>query len=557
MATAEKHLAAIYNKPGYGVVDHYTYIMCGDGDLMEGVSHEAASLAGTLGLGKTILLYDDNLISLDGPTELSFTEDVLKRFDAYHWHTQIVEDGNDLAAIGKAIEAAKAVTDKPSMIAVRTVIGYGSPKAGTNKAHGEALGPEDTKKTKENLNWPSDKTFYVPEDAAKHWLEAVEKGAKEEKEWQALFAKYEKEFPELAAQFKRTHYENKLPDGWEKSLPVFEAGGKPIATRTAGNTVMNAFGKVVPEVFGGAADLTTSTKTIFKDSANFHVDPAGRNLFFGVREFGMCAMVNGMAVHGGVIPYGSTFFNFVDYAKPAVRIAAIMKSHSIFVFTHDSIGLGEDGPTHQPIEQLMMLRATPNLIDLRPADANETAAVWKVALETKAPSFMALSRQDLPILDAAKHNVMANVAKGAYIVEQGGDTPKLLIVGTGAELWPAIEAAKRLSGEGIATRVVSMPSWRLFEQQDEAYKASIFPDHLPKLAIEAGAPLGWWKWVGRHGDVIGLDRFGASAPGTTVLEKLGFNAEGVYSRAKKLLENYERETTASSKKGSPEPVGTR
>ena len=557
MAVAEKHLAAVYNKPGFDVVDHYTYIMCGDGDLMEGVSHEAGSLAGTLGLGKAIVLYDDNLISLDGPTELSFTENVLERFDAYHWHTQIVEDGNDLAAISKAIEAAKAVKDKPSFIAVRTVIGYGSPKAGTNKAHGEPLGAEDTKKTKENLNWPADKSFWVPEDAAKHWLEAVDKGAKEEQEWNELFARYEKANPELAAQFRRTIFDQKLPDGWEKSLPVFEAGAKPVATRSAGNTVMNAFGKVVPEVFGGAADLTTSTKTIFKDSANFHVDPAGRNLFFGVREFAMCAMVNGMAVHGGVIPYGSTFFNFVDYAKPAVRIAAIMKSHSIFVFTHDSIGLGEDGPTHQPIEQLMMLRATPNLIDLRPADANETAAVWKVALETKAPSFMALSRQDLPILDAAKHNVLANVAKGAYILEQGGDTPKLLIVATGAEVWPALEAAKRLNGEGTATRVVSMPSWRLFEQQDTAYKASIFPDHLPKLAVEAGAPLGWWKWVGRHGDVIGLDRFGASAPGTTVLEKLGFNAEGVYKRAKQLLEKYQQETTASSKKGTPEPVGTR
>ena len=557
MAAAERHLAAVYNKPGFDVVDHYTYIMCGDGDLMEGVSHEAASLAGTLALGKVILLYDDNLISLDGPTELSFTEDVLKRFEAYHWHVQIVEDGNDLEAIGKAIEAAKAVTDKPSMIAVRTVIGYGSPKAGTNKAHGEPLGAEDVKKTKEKLNWPADKTFYVPEDAAKHWLEAVDKGAKEEQSWKEMFAKYEAANPELAAQFKRTHYEQKLADGWEKSLPVFEAGGKPMATRSAGNTVMNAFAKVVPEVFGGAADLTTSTKTIFKDGGNFHVDPAGRNLFFGVREFAMCAMVNGMAVHGGVIPYGSTFFNFVDYAKPALRIAAIMKSHSIFVFTHDSIGLGEDGPTHQPIEQLMMLRATPNLIDLRPADANETAGAWKVALETKAPSFMALSRQDLPILDAAKHNVLANVAKGAYIVERGGDDPKLLIVGTGAELWPALEAAKKLAGEGTQTRVVSMPSWRLFEQQDDAYKASIFPDHLPKLAVEAGSPLGWWKWVGRHGDVIGLDRFGASAPGTTVLEKLGFNAEGVYSRAKKLLENYERETTASSSKGTPEPVGSR
>jgi transketolase len=557
MATAEKHLAAIYNKPGYDVVNHYTYILCSDGDLMEGISHESASLAGTLGLGKVIALYDDNLISLDGPTELSYTENVLERFDAYHWHTQIVEDGNDLEAIGKAIEAAQAVKDKPSFIAVRTVIGYGSPKAGTNKAHGEPLGPEDTKKTKEKLNWPADKSFWVPEDAAKHWLESVEKGAKEEQAWNDLFAKYEKEYPELAKQFRRTIFDQKLPDGWEKSLPVFEAGAKPVATRSAGNTVMNAFAKVVPEVFGGAADLTASTKTIFKDSTNFHVDPAGRNLFFGVREFGMCAMVNGMAVHGGVIPYGSTFFNFVDYAKPAVRIAAIMKSHSIFVFTHDSIGLGEDGPTHQPVEQLMMLRATPNLIDLRPADANETAAAWKVALEAKAPSFFALSRQDLPILDPAKLNVMAGVAKGAYVVEKGSDAPKLQIVATGAEVWPALEAAKRLNSEGTATRVISMPSWRLFEQQSTEYKDSIFPDGLPTLAVEAGAPLGWWKWVGRHGDVIGLDRFGASAPGTTVLEKLGFSADGVYARAKKLLENYETETTASAKKGTPEPVGTR
>ena len=556
MAAAEKHLAAVYNQPDCELVDHYTYILCGDGDLMEGISHEAASLAGTLGLGKAIVLYDDNLISLDGPTELSFTEDVLKRFDAYHWHTQIVEDGNDLNAISEAIEAAKAIKDKPSFIAVRTVIGYGSPRAGTNKVHGEAMGPEDTKKTKENLGWPADKSFWVPEDAAKHWLEAVERGADDEAEWNDLFAKYEKAHLELAAQFRRTVFDQKLADGWEKSLPVFEAGGKPIATRNAGQQVMNAFEKVVPEIFGGAADLTASTKTILKDSPNFHIDPKGRNVFFGVREFGMCAMVNGMAVHGGVIPYGSTFFNFVDYAKPAVRIAAIMKSHSIFVFTHDSIALGEDGPTHQPIEQLMMLRAVPNLIDLRPADANETAASWKVALETKAPSFMALSRQDLPVLDAVKLNVLANFAKGAYIVEKGGDAPKLLIVATGAELWPALEAAQKLNGEGTATRVISMPSWRLFEQQSDAYKASIFPDHLPKLAVEAGAPLGWWKWVGRHGDVIGLERFGASAPGKTVLEKLGFGADGVYARAKKLLERYEKET-AAPKKGAPEPVGTR
>ncbi len=550
MAVAERHLAARFNKPGYEIVDHYTYVMCSDGDLMEGVSHETASLAGTLGLGKMIYLYDDNLISLDGPTELSFTEDVLKRFDAYHWHTQIVEDGNDLEAISKAIEAAKTVTDKPSMIAVRTVIGYGSPVAGTSKAHGEALGAENTKATKDKLGWPDDKSFYVPDEIAKYWLETVDRGAKFEEEWKAKFAKYKTENPELAAEFERVMYAKALPDGWAKSLPVFPADGKPVATRTAGNTVMNAFASKVPEFFGGAADLSTSTKTVIKDGGNFHLDPAGRNMYFGVREFGMCAMVNGMAVHGGVIPYGSTFFVFTDYCKPALRLAAIMKSHSIFVFTHDSIGLGEDGPTHQPIEHLMMLRAVPNLIDLRPADANETAACWKIALEAHAPSFFALSRQDLPILDAAKLNVMENVAKGAYIVEQGGESPDLLIVGTGAEVWPAIEAAKKFKDEGTNVRVISMPSWRLFEQQSEEYKDSIFPDHLPKLAVEAGSPLGWWKWVGRHGDVIGMDRFGASAPGTTVLEKFGFNAEGVYKRAKALLERNKNTGSHSPEKGT-------
>jgi transketolase len=557
MAVAERHLAARFNKPGYNIVDHYTYVLCSDGDLMEGVSHETASLAGTLGLGKMIYLYDDNLISLDGPTELSFTEDVLKRFDAYHWHTSMVEDGNDLGAISRAIEEAKKVTDKPSLIAVRTVIGYGSPLAGTNKAHGEPLGAEHTKATKKNLNWPEDKTFWVPDEAAKHWLEAVDRGANFEQEWKELFGRYEKEFPELAAEYRRVIFEQKLKDGWEKSLPTFPVDGKPVATRSAGNAVMNAFAKEVPELFGGAADLSTSTKTVIKDGGNFHKDPAGVNIYYGVREFGMCAMVNGMAVHGGVIPYGSTFFVFTDYCKPALRLAAIMKSHSIFVFTHDSIGLGEDGPTHQPIEQLMMLRAVPNLIDLRPADANETAAAWAVALEEKCPSFFALSRQDLPILDAGKLNIMQNLRKGAYVVEQGGNDPDLLIVGTGAEVWPALEAAKRLKAEGTNVRVISMPSWRLFERQSEEYQNSIFPDHLPKLAVEAGAPLGWWKWVGRHGDVIGLDRFGASAPGTTVLEKLGFNAEGVYRRAKALLDRSRQKTSSSPEKGTVEPVGAR
>jgi transketolase len=535
MAMAEKHLAAVYNRPGFDVVDHYTYGLCGDGDLMEGVSHEAASLAGTLGLGKLIFLYDDNLISLDGPTELSFTEDVLKRFEAYHWHVQIVQDGNDLEGISKAIEAAQAVKDKPSLIAVRTVIGYGSPKAGTSKAHGEALGAEAVKQTKKNLGWPEDKTFYVPEDAAKNWLQAVDRGAKVESDWNATFAKYRTAFPEQAAEFERVQ-EGRLKDGWEQSLPQFPATSKPVATRTAGNTVMNAFVKYVPELLGGAADLSTSTKTVIKDSQNFHLDPTGQNIYFGVREFGMCAMVNGMAAHGGIIPYGSTFFCFSDYAKPAIRLAALMQVHSIFVFTHDSIGLGEDGPTHQPVEQLTMLRAVPHLTDFRPADGNETSAVWGLALERKGPSFMALSRQDLPLLDPVKQRVFEGVRRGAYIVEEGGDSPDLLIVGTGAELWPAVRAAEQLQKDGIAVRVVSMPSTHIFDEQPESYKASIFPDHLPKLAIEAGATLGWWKYVGRDGDVIGLDRFGASSPGATALEKLGFGADNVVARAKALLE---------------------
>jgi transketolase len=536
MAIAEKHLAAVYNKPGYDLVDHYTYGICGDGDLMEGVSHEAASLAGTLGLGKLIFFYDDNLISLDGPTDLSFTENVEQRFDAYHWHVQKVADGNDLEAISKALENAKAVKDKPSIIAVRTIIGYGSPKQGTNKVHGEALGVEDVKATKRNLGWPEDKTFYVPEEAAKNWHTIVERGAQEEAAWNDLFAAYKKEHLELAEEFERVNA-GKLKEGWEKSLPKFAAGGKGVATRNAGQQIMNAFAKEVPELIGGAADLTASTKTILKDTANFHVDPTGRNIWFGVREFAMCAAVNGMAVHGGVIPYGSTFFTFSDYCKPALRLAALMKSHSIFVYTHDSVALGEDGPTHQPVEHLMALRAVPNLADFRPADANETVAAWRLALERKSPSFLALSRQDLPLLDPEKLDIYDGVSHGAYIVEPGAESPDLLIVATGAEVWPALKAAETLKADGIHTRVISMPSWKLFEEQSEEYKASIFPDHLPKVSVEAGATLGWWKYIGRHGVAIGLDHFGASAPGPTVLEKLGFGAESIAAKAKALVES--------------------
>ena len=543
MGIAEKHLAAIYNRPGYNVVDHYTYVMCGDGDLMEGVSHEAGSLAGTLGLGKLIYFYDDNSISLDGPTALSFTEDVTERFAAYHWHVQMVDNGNDLVAISQAIKAAQAVKDQPSLIRVRTVIGYGSPKAGTNKVHGEAMGPEATKETKRNLGWPEDKSFYVPDEAKQNWLQAVDKGKKYEQEWNDLFARYKKDYPELAAEFERTQAGN-LAAGWEKSLPVYAADAKPMATRNAGGETMDAIANAVPELIGGAADLTSSTRTIFKNSVSFHLDPAGRNIFFGVREFGMCAAVNGMAVHGGLIPFGSTFFTFSDYCKPALRLAALMNSHSLFIFTHDSIALGEDGPTHQPIEHLSMLRAVPHLTDFRPADGNETVACWRLALQRKGPAFMALSRQNLPILDPEKYKVAEGVGKGAYILQDGGTSPDVLMVAAGAEVWPVLQVAADLKKEGISARVVSMPCFRIFEEQPEAYKQQIFPDHLPKLAVEAGAPMCWWKYVGRHGDVIGLERFGASSPGPKVYEELGFSPANIMKRAKQLLERVRPAATA-------------
>jgi len=532
MAIAERHLGAIYNKPGFEIVNHHTFALCGDGDLMEGVSHEAAALAGTLGLGKLIWIYDDNLISLDGPTELSYNDDVMERFKGYHWHTQHVADGNDLEAIEKAIENAKSDTARPSIIAVRTVIGYGSPKAGTNKVHGEALGADAVAATKKFFGFPEDQSFYVPEDALANWRKAIDRGAELEARWEKEFARYAEANPELAAEFERTQKDVRKKD-WEKAIPSYPAG-KPQATRNAGGAIMNAIAEVVPELFGGAADLTASTKTIFKPGESFHVTPAGRNVFFGVREFGMCAAVNGIAAHGGLIPFGSTFFTFSDYCKPAIRLAALMKIRSLFVFTHDSIGLGEDGPTHQPVEQLMMLRAVPDLTDFRPADANETAACWRLALERKGPSFFALSRQDLPVIDPATVDVLAGVSKGAYVLQDAADA-KVVLIGTGSEVSAIVEAAKLLAADGIAVRVVSFPSWKIFDEQTAEYKASVLPVGVPKLAVEAGATLGWWKYVGLDGDVIGLDRFGASAPGPIVLEKLGFGAGNIAARAKKLV----------------------
>jgi transketolase len=532
MAMAERHLAATYNRPGFNVVDHHTFMLCGDGDLMEGLSHEAASLAGTLNLGKLIVLYDDNLISLDGPTNWSFTENVYDRFEAYGWHVQRVMDGNDLEGIEEAIVAAKAQTGKPSLIGVRTVIGYGSPKAGTNKVHGEAMGAADVAATKKFFGFPEDQNFYVPDDALANWREAVKRGAEFEAEWNKLFAGYKAAFPEQAAEFERTQ-SGALKAGWEKAVPIFTPE-KPIATRNAGQQVMNAIFDAVPELFGGAADLTSSTKTIFKNSAHFAEDPAGRNVFFGVRELGMCAAVNGMAVHGGLKPFGSTFFVFSDYAKPALRIAAIMESHSLFVFTHDSVGVGEDGPTHEPVEHLMALRAVPHMTDFRPADANETAAVWRLALERKGPAFFALTRQDVPVIDVSKRDMYASVSKGAYVLEDAANA-KVILIATGSEVSVALGAAKLLAADGIGARVVSMPSWRIFDEQAAEYRASVLPAGVPKLSVEAGATLGWWKYVGLDGDVVGIDRFGASAPGPIVMKELGFSAENVAARAKKLV----------------------
>ncbi len=532
MAIAEKHLAATYNRPDFNVVDHHTFVLCGDGDLMEGLSHEAASLAGTLGLGKLIVLYDDNLISLDGPTDWSFTENVYDRFEAYSWHVQRVRDGNDLEGIEEAIVAAKAQTGKPSLIGVRTVIGYGSPLAGTNKVHGEAMSAADAAATKKFFGFPEDQNFYVPDEALANWREAVKRGAEFEAGWNKLFAGYKTAFPEQAAEFERTQ-SGALKAGWEKAIPSFGTE-KPIATRNAGQQVMNAIFDAVPELIGGAADLTASTKTIFKNSAHFAADPAGRNVFFGVRELGMCAAVNGMAVHGGLKPFGSTFFVFSDYAKPALRIAAIMEAHSLFVFTHDSIGVGEDGPTHEPIEHLMALRAVPHMTDFRPADANETAAAWRLALERKGPAFFALTRQDVPVIDVSKRDMYASVSKGAYVLEDAANA-KVVLIATGSEVSVALGAAKLLAAEGIGARVVSMPSWKFFEEQSAEYKASVLPAGVPRLAVEAGATLGWWKYVGLDGDVVGLDRFGASAPGPIVMKELGFSAENVAERAKKIL----------------------
>ena len=529
LAIAEKHQAAIYNQPDMPIVDHHTYCIVGDGCLMEGISHEACSLAGTLGLGKLIVFYDDNLISLDGPTELSYTENVDERFNAYHWHVQVVDDGNDLKKLQQAINIAKEEKGKPSLIRVRTIIGYGSPKAGTKHVHGEALGKEATRKTKEFFGFDPDVDFAEPKEALENWRTAVPRGQEAQAAWHELFEKYKAAHPELAAQFERTT-KAELPADYNKNIKPFPAE-KAIATRTAGQVVLQALGKALPEMIGGAADLTSSTKTIFADSASFHDDPKGRNIFFGVREFGMCAAVNGMAAHGGVIPFGSTFFVFSDYARNALRMAALMSTHSLFVFTHDSIGLGADGPTHQPVEHLMSLRCIPQLTDFRPADANETAICYQLMVERKSASFMALSRQDLPVLEVGKYPTLWDgVRKGAYVLVDV-ETPDVIIVSTGSEISLVLKTLPELEKAGIKARIISMPSFHIFDEQEESYRDSIFPHGVPKVAVEAGATMGWWKYVGRDGSIVGLDHFGGSAPGPEVLEHFGFTPENIVKAA--------------------------
>jgi transketolase len=532
LAIAEAHLAATYNR-GNPVVDHYTYVLAGDGDMMEGVTGEACSLAGHLGLGKLIVFYDDNHVTLAGPTSVSFTEDVNKRYEAYGWHTTHIDSdhSNDVDQIDAAIRTAQGVKNRPSLIAIRTHLGYGSPKSDTYGAHGEPLGAENVKKTKENLGWPTEPDFFVPDDVLKFWRGIGEKGTKLQAEWKATFENWKRADPALAATFERIHA-GKLPTlNW----PAFNAENGSLATRDAGGTVMNAIAKSLPELVGGSADLDPSTKTYLKDVGEFEPGSfAGRNIHFGVREHAMGAIVNGLAAHGGILPFGATFFNFLDYMKPAVRLAALSKLHTIFVFTHDSVFLGEDGPTHQPIEQLATLRAEPNTITLRPADSTETLGAWQIAVEHKeAPIVLVLSRQKLPYLGDRDSRV---VAKGAYVVKDATGTPDLIFIATGSEVSLALDAAKLLGEKKVAVRVVSMPSWELFAAQDQAYRDSILPPAVKaRVSIEAGSTMGWHKWVGDHGLTIGIDRFGLSAPASDIAKELGLTPEAVAKAASSLL----------------------
>jgi len=538
MAIAEAALAARFNRPGHTIVDHHTYTICSDGDLMEGVASEAASLAGHLKLGKLIALYDDNRISIEGSTELAFTEDVVARFAAYGWHVQRVSDGTDLAAIERAIDQARAETGAPSLIAVRTHIGYGSPnKQDTASAHGEPLGPEEVRLTKEALGWPVEPAFHVPDEVRAHLRTAAERGAQAHAEWRERFKAYRGEHPELAAEFER-RMAGRLPERWAEALPTFSAADGSMATREAGGKVLNALAETLPELMGGSADLAPSTKTLLEGYADFSAeDRAGRNLRFGVREHGMGSILNGMAYHGGFIPYGSTFLVFSDYMRPPVRLAALSHLHVVHVFTHDSVGLGEDGPTHQPIEHLVALRAIPNSLVVRPADPNETSAAWRIALEHRdGPVMLALSRQKLPTLDPADYpQVAEGVMRGGYVLAGSEGETDVALVASGSEVHLALEARDALAEDGVRARVVSMACPQLFAAQPAEYRLSVLAEGVPVVAIEAGRTLGWVSYLGDGPQTVGIDRFGASAPGETAMSELGVNVETVVAAAKRAL----------------------
>jgi transketolase len=539
MAMAEKHLAATYNRPGYEVVDHHTYALCGDGDLMEGVAGEAISLAGHLQLDKLIILYDSNDISLDGELDMSFTENIKKRFESYGWNYIRVEDGNDVGLLSKAIEQAKQNEGGPTMIEIKTVIGYGSPnKSGKSAAHGAPLGEDEMKLTKDYYKWTFEEDFFVPEGVYEAFQEGTEKlGVQKEQEWNELFEKYEAEHADLAKQLLDA-IDGKLPEGFAESLPTYTEGTS-LATRAASGDAINAIAPILPSLFGGSADLAGSNNTTIKESGDFlPSDYSGRNIWFGVREFAMGAALNGMALHGGLHVFGGTFFVFSDYVRPAVRLSSIMNVPVTYVFTHDSVAVGEDGSTHEPVEHLASLRAMPGLSIIRPADANETAAAWNMALSSrKNPTVLVLSRQNLPVLAKTAELAHEGVSKGAYIVSPATkEKADAILLASGSEVSLAVAAQEKLKEENIDVSVVSMPSWDLFEKQDDAYKQSVLPKDVKKrLGIEMGASLGWHKYVGDEGDILAIDTFGASAPGNVILEKYGFTEENVVSKVKNLL----------------------
>ncbi len=554
MAIAEAQLAGTYNREGHAVVDHRTWALVSDGDLMEGVASEAASLAGHLKLGKLVCLYDDNQVSLSAGTAITFTEDRAKRFEAYGWQTLHVADGNDVEEISRALEDAIADVTRPTLILVRTHLGYGSPKQDSFKAHGSPLGADDVAATKAKLGWPASPDFLVPEGASRKFLAAQSDGEKAEGEWNQRMKAYGSAFPDLAREFEG-RLRGELPEGWDADMPQFPADAKGLSTRVAGKQILAAIAEKLPALVGGSADLDPSTFTNLVGFGDFNPVPvedakkiegadaggaswAGRNLHFGVREHAMGAIVNGMAAHGGFIPYGSTFLIFSDYMRPAIRLAALQKLHALHVFTHDSIALGEDGPTHQPVEQLLSLRAIPGLSVIRPADANETAAAWKVAITMKdRPVLLVLTRQDLPTLDRSKHPSADGLAKGAYVIGDADDqSPDLILIASGSEVALITAAAETLGRDGVKVRCVSMPSWDLFEAQPRAYRDAVLPPAVTqRLAVEAGVTLGWERYVGQAGDVIGIDHFGASAPAKVLLKEFGFSADNVVARARKLL----------------------